>query len=291
MLAPDLHITVQRPLVEADTAWIGAAVLRREAEVMGVARLPVGIFARRADGTLAGGISAVAIGPDFYVHLLWVDEGQRGTGLGRALMLAAEQAAHQRGARTVFLNTVTFQAPGFYAKLGYREEGRLVDFVQGNDRHYFRKEVAPGPLPTLPGGLGLEIVDRPEAADSQAVDDGLTAHWEQHGPAYEDVAVLARDEAGTALAGLTGAVDGHAATLVYLWVREEARGRGLGRRLMQELEAIGRGAGCRHNTVYAMDWQSPAFFARLGYQTLFRIPDYTASQGRSWMRKDLRVSA
>lgn len=287
LAAPDIRITVQRPPVQSDTAWIDAAVARQEAAVLGGSRRPVGIFARDAQGRVAGGISAQRIGPDFYVHLLWVDRALRGTGLGRALMLAAEHAAHARGAKRIFLNTITFQAPGFYARLGYAEEGRLVDFIQGSDRHYFRKSVAAVPLPALPAGLALDITDSPAKADVQAIDDGLTAHWNEHAAPYEEIAVLARGASGAPVAGAIGVLDNGSFTLVHIWTREEARGQGLGRRLARELEDAARAARCRHATAYPMDWQSPGFFERLGYAALFRVDDYTAGHGRTWMRKDL----
>ena len=40
----------------------------------------------------------------------------------------AEAEARKRGVRNVFLDSFSFQAPKFYAKLGYREYGRLKEF-------------------------------------------------------------------------------------------------------------------------------------------------------------------
>jgi len=69
-----------------------------------------------------------------YVNLLWVSERHRGKGWGRSLMQTAEAEARKRGVRHVFLESFSFQAPKFYAKLGYQEYGRLKDFPAGNDR-------------------------------------------------------------------------------------------------------------------------------------------------------------
>src|SRR5262245_11080843 len=52
------------------------------------------------------------------VHL-WVHKTWRGRGLGRALMQAVEAEAVRRGCEQVVLSTHSFQAPGFYERLGY----------------------------------------------------------------------------------------------------------------------------------------------------------------------------
>ena len=39
----------------------------------------------------------------------------------------------------VYLYTFSFQAPGFYRKLGYREFGKLNDFPKGQSRYWLNK--------------------------------------------------------------------------------------------------------------------------------------------------------
>src|SRR3982751_3467006 len=49
-----------------------------------------------------------------YINSLWVDEIHRGSGLGRRLMGLIESEAVRRGCKYAYLNTMSFQAPGFY---------------------------------------------------------------------------------------------------------------------------------------------------------------------------------
>lgn len=63
---------------------------------------------------------------------LWVHESQRGRGLGRMLMQAAEEEARQRGCEQVVLSTHTLQAPKFYERLGYERQVAVLGQPKGH---------------------------------------------------------------------------------------------------------------------------------------------------------------
>ena len=73
------------------------------------------------------------------VDVLWIADKYRGKRHGTALMKKAESEARKRGIRNVFLNSFSFQAAGFYQKLGYREFGRLDNFPPGHHRSFLTK--------------------------------------------------------------------------------------------------------------------------------------------------------
>jgi len=91
------------------------------------------------DEEVAGGIIGATFWDWFYLDLLWVKEELRGSGYGRQLVMLAEAEARQRGARHVFLDTFSFQAPDFYKQLGYQVFGELPDFPAGHTRYYLTK--------------------------------------------------------------------------------------------------------------------------------------------------------
>jgi GNAT superfamily N-acetyltransferase len=66
---------------------------------------------------------------------LWVESSLRGSGLGTRLMHALHEAAQARGCRTFYLETWSFQAPGFYRKLGYESVLVLEGFGPGLAKH------------------------------------------------------------------------------------------------------------------------------------------------------------
>ncbi|MGN6605447.1 MAG: GNAT family N-acetyltransferase [Jatrophihabitans sp.] len=74
--------------------------------------------------------------------MTWVREDQRGSGIGAHLLTEFERTAISRGARRVFVTSFTFQAPGFYMKLGYREIFRWEGVpVAGQADIHFRKDL------------------------------------------------------------------------------------------------------------------------------------------------------
>ena len=90
---------------------------------------------------IVGGLSGWTWAGWCYIELLWIDEKYRGKGHGRALMRKAESEARSRGIRKMYLDTFSFQAPGFYRKLGFKEFGRLKDFPAGHSRHWLTKSL------------------------------------------------------------------------------------------------------------------------------------------------------
>jgi GNAT superfamily N-acetyltransferase len=76
------------------------------------------------------------------IKLLWLREDLRGRGLGRRLLFAAEREAQARGCSRVLLDSFSFQAPGFYQKLGYEVFGKLDDCPEGHARYFLTKRLA-----------------------------------------------------------------------------------------------------------------------------------------------------
>ena len=68
-------------------------------------------------------------------------EDLRGKGFGKELLSQAEEEARQRGAMHAYLDTFSFQAPGFYQKQGYEVFGQLDDFPTGHQRYFCKKKL------------------------------------------------------------------------------------------------------------------------------------------------------
>ncbi|WLD65637.1 GNAT family N-acetyltransferase [Pseudomonas sp. OVF7] len=76
-----------------------------------------------------------------FIELLSVPDQLRTQGTGSRLMRAAEELARQHGCTGIWLDTFSFQAPGFYRKLGFTEFGHIADYPPGHQRHFFQKRL------------------------------------------------------------------------------------------------------------------------------------------------------
>lgn len=93
------------------------------------------------DGEIIGGITSQIIGSRLHVKLLWVDENYRGQGIATNLMQQLENVALEHKCTTAFVNTLSYQAPEFYLKMGYAEVARISGYHDHHDRIFYRKEL------------------------------------------------------------------------------------------------------------------------------------------------------
>jgi GNAT superfamily N-acetyltransferase len=137
----DVEITVDdTPTAEDIGVLVAGLAAYNAVHADGERPRPIGVFARR-DGQIVGGADGRTFMGWLYVAHLWVADHQRATGLGSQVLASIENAALARGCRAVWLDTLSFQAPMFYEKLGYVEFGRIADPSTGHVRHFFSKEL------------------------------------------------------------------------------------------------------------------------------------------------------
>jgi len=101
--------------------------------------LPLSVVARDEDNKIIGGVSGRTIYKNFLIGIVWVDKETRGTGLGRKLMEFAEVEAKKRGCLVAQLDTLSFQAPDFYQKLGFDIVGTVPGFPGSPERYFLLK--------------------------------------------------------------------------------------------------------------------------------------------------------
>jgi GNAT superfamily N-acetyltransferase len=96
---------------------------------------------RGPDQEIVGGVIGATYWDWLHLDLMWVKEELRGRGYGRQLLAHAEAEARRRGAKQAYLDTFSFQAPGFYERQGYRVFGELGGFPAGHQRYFMMKEL------------------------------------------------------------------------------------------------------------------------------------------------------
>lgn len=127
--APDdaLRQAIAAPLLQFNTALAGSSGHRALALVL-----------RDETGAVHGGLWGATGYGWLYTQMLVVPHTSRGSGLGRRLMLQAEDEALARGCQQAWVDT-QFGARGFYERLGYTVFGELPDYPPGFARSFLRK--------------------------------------------------------------------------------------------------------------------------------------------------------
>lgn len=95
------------------------------------------------EGKILGGLLGWTMWSLFHIETLWVEDTQRGSGIGTQLMKIAENEAIQRGCILADVDTFCFQARGFYEKHGYEVFGQFDKLASSLTRYYLRKRLGP----------------------------------------------------------------------------------------------------------------------------------------------------
>ncbi|MEW1654294.1 GNAT family N-acetyltransferase [Streptomyces sp. NPDC093707] len=147
--APDLPSRPAPELVLTDapgpsaTAVISDALDRFNTDITGIDdRLPLAVLVR-APGTrrILGGLTGRTSLGLLFIDLFHLPPELRGSGLGSAILRRAEEEGRARGCRSAVLYTISFQAPGFYERNGWRRMGEVPCMPAGTSRVFMTKEL------------------------------------------------------------------------------------------------------------------------------------------------------
>jgi GNAT superfamily N-acetyltransferase len=92
-------------------------------------------------GDVVGGAITYTYWGWLEISLLALEKEVRGTGIGRQLMALIEEQAREQGCTRIRTESFEQEAFGFYLKLGYRIVGHLVDYPEGYNYYWLRKDL------------------------------------------------------------------------------------------------------------------------------------------------------
>jgi len=94
-------------------------------------------------------------------------------------------------------------------------------------------------------------------------------------------------ESGAVEAGLCGYTWGGCCFVLYLWVAQALRGKGLGSQLLAAAELHARAKQCRLVLVSSHSFQAPRFYARKGYEQIAVVNDHRVGDQNIFFAKRL----
>ena len=254
-------------------------------------RAALGTWSVQAVATKDGpvGIVALALGIDDSRHTalfadLWLAPRQRGRGLARPAIAAAEAWCRERGAKRLHASTYDNAGPAGRLTTGYVLDSRHMELAVAVSE------------PELPSGLCLDTMDnehfdqwrqrsileyaRHNSGGERATDAAIAAARHQFarllpdGPATRDHELLLLRDNGDTVAVLWLHLDRkHDEVYVYdVEVSTEKRGKGYGHAVMRVAERRAVGLDLSRVRLHVHEHNQPALrlYEKLGYQTTAR---------------------
>ncbi len=129
---------IEAPGPEIEQAILAVLMAWNETVAGPVRYVPFAAVFRDGD-RVAGGLWADCYYDWMFVRLVVIPEGMRGAGHGTGVMREAEAFARARGLAGIWLDTFSFQARGFYERLGFSCFGEVGDHPRGGARFFMQK--------------------------------------------------------------------------------------------------------------------------------------------------------
>ena len=131
-------ISVERTVGKTKKAVLGG-LIRYNTEKLGKQKYKRLAVSLRERGKIVGGIVGEVWTTVLFIQFFWLEQKLRGKDYGTRLIGAIEDEARKFGATRSYLDTMSFQAPGFYRSCGYEEFGSIEGYPEGVTRHWFTK--------------------------------------------------------------------------------------------------------------------------------------------------------
>ena len=131
-------VSVERTIGQAKKAVLGG-LIGYNTEKMGRQKYKRLAISLRERGKVVGGIVGEVWTTVLFIQLFWIDQKLRGKDCGTQLIKSIEDEAKKFGAIRSYVDTMSFQAPGFYRKCGYKEFGAIEGYPAGVTRHWLTK--------------------------------------------------------------------------------------------------------------------------------------------------------
>jgi RimJ/RimL family protein N-acetyltransferase len=104
---------------------------------------------------------------------------------------------------------------------------------------------------------------------------------------YEDFIIKALDKHNPIIGAIHGQIGGGWLYIVSLWIDENHRGKGVGKKLLSLAEETALERNCVGVYCYTYSFQSQRFYEKLGYKVFGRLEKFCGNHAKIFMQKKL----
>ncbi|MDO8047545.1 GNAT family N-acetyltransferase [Janthinobacterium sp. SUN211] len=124
---------VEQTILEGLNAYNDAITGYSDRQVLSVV-----VRDRDSQRVLGGAMGRTSLGL-LFLDLFYLPATLRGLGLGSQILAQFEEEGRRRGCASALLYTITFQAPEFYERRGWRRFGEIACSPEGTSRVFMSK--------------------------------------------------------------------------------------------------------------------------------------------------------
>lgn len=133
------------------------------------------------------------------------------------------------------------------------------------------------------------ITDNPKEEDIKLILNNLIQYNLSHIELKEvkPLAIFVNDESSSQIGGISAETHGNWLEISYLWVDENLRGKKIGSKLLNDVEAEALKRGCKYSFVDTFSFQAKDFYLKSGYKEVFTLEEYPLTSKRHYFVKQL----
>lgn len=141
--------------------------------------------------------------------------------------------------------------------------------------------------------MNIEITTSPKEQDAKTISRGIVNFNEAKVPDLEPIEneieffVFVRNQLNEVEGGIRARCFWNTLHIELLWLSENCRGKGTGKKLVASAESFAKEKGCEKAFVETTSWQAKPFYERIGYVHIATINDRPRGHASHYLTKEL----
>lgn len=129
----------------------------------------------------------------------------------------------------------------------------------------------------------------PNQSDNEVIREGLIKSYEaKFGERDKQFSVFLKSDSEKIFGGIQAFFDTESIYIDALWVEENLRKQGYGKKLLSAAEREAIKNGCKFSLVDTWDFQAEEFYLKNGYERIGELKNYWHGHSKLFLRKKLR---